>query len=261
MNTNAPEASSQQAIAVDENCFDSRKWLDYFQENKRTRPVFDLSGEVSLEPKLRDPLIRSLQRFQIGETGDGKHLRKYARKLADPVYMQCVDLFIREEQVHGQILAEVVLSAGGTLLSWHWTDVAFILLRRILGLKTEILILLIAEVVGKCFYKCVADCVDDARLQEVFAVIVVDEIAHLQFHAEFLSFRLEKLPWFVRIFAHYAWCIIFHSACLVFIIDHRQTLEALNVSPAEFIAKCSKDFQRGAAIAFSRHEKSGRSAV
>ncbi len=255
MSIKAPDSAAAAVTTVNPNCFDSSKWLEYFQENKRTRPVFDLSQEIDLNEKLRGPLIRSLQRFQIGETGDGKHLRKYANCIGDPGYLQCVDLFIREEQVHGQILAEVILCAGGTLLSWHWTDVAFILLRRLLGLKTEILILLIAEVIGKCFYKCIADKIENACLSEVFAVIVFDEIAHLQFHAEFLSYRFERHSWWVKYFAHYIWCMIFHSACFVFIADHRLALEALGIAPADFIARCSREFQRCAVTAFSRvHE-------
>lgn len=252
MSIKAASASDTIPALESRDTFNSKKWLDYFEENKRTRPVFDLSQDFVIEEPLRAPLIRSLQRFQIGETGDGKHLRKYAEKVNDATYSQCVNLFIREEQVHGQILAEVILSANGSLLSWHWTDVAFILLRRMLGLKTEILILLIAEVIGKVFYKCVADKIGNEKLSEVFAVIVIDEIAHLQFHSEFLSFKFERHSWLIRCVTHYIWCLIFQTACFVFVVDHRKALEALGVNPALFIAMCSKEFQRSAVICLGR---------
>lgn len=239
------------SVIPDKGDFDSAKWLSYFLENKRTRPIFALPPDIELEDAIKTPLIRSLQRFQIGETGDGKHLRKFASRANDADYCLCVDLFVREEQSHGQLLGEVVLALGGTLLSWHWTDVAFILLRRLLGLKTEILILQIAEIIGKCFYKCVADKIENDTLKEVFSVIVLDEIAHMHFHSEFLAKQLGSLPWIGRALVHYGWSVIFNTACLVFVLDHKLSLEALEVSQSEFISRCSKEFHRSARIVFS----------
>ncbi|MBY0548589.1 MAG: hypothetical protein K2W95_15065 [Candidatus Obscuribacterales bacterium] len=243
-------ATEDQSVALDKDGFDSAKWLSYFIANKRTRPIFSLPPDLELDEQIKLPLIRSLQRFQIGETGDGKHLRKFASRANDADYSRCVDLFIREEQSHGQLLGEVVLSLGGTLLTWHWTDVAFIFLRRILGLKTEILILQIAEIIGKCFYKCVADKVENETLREVFSVIVLDEIAHMHFHSEFLAKQLGTLSWMTRVVVHYAWCVIFNTACFVFILDHKASLDALGISSSEFVARCSKEFHRSARIAF-----------
>src|SRR5262249_4075085 len=96
--------------------------------------------EPNVSQELRGPLINSLQRFQIGETGEGKHLRKHARTLNDPMYEECIDLFIKEEQFHARVLAQMIQSLDGTLLTWHWTDLAFIGLRRVMHLKTEVFI-------------------------------------------------------------------------------------------------------------------------
>lgn len=237
-------------LVVAETSFDSQMWLNYFQENKRLRADIRIPVEISIEESKRAPLMRSLQRFQIGETGDGRHLRKYASRLVkDPIYSQCVDLFIKEEQRHATMLAQVIIAMNGTLLSWHWSDVVFILLRRVLGLKTELLILLIAEVVGKCFYKCVADEIEDPAVKDLFALIVLDEIAHLDFHATFLCDQLANYHWLLKCTVYYFWCIIFYTACFVFVIDHRTALAALNVPAVDFINKCSTVFHRASAQA------------
>lgn len=250
----SPQAiDSQQAklLAPEEIIFSPKEWLSYYQHNKSLRMLVQLPDEIAIDDELRIPLIKSLQRFQIGETGDGKHLKKFAKKIGDPDYMQCIDLFIKEEQAHGQTLAEVIRSLDGNLITWHWTDLVFILLRRMLGLKTEIFILLIAEVVGKCFYKAVADKIKNEKLREIFSLIVLDEIAHLSFHSQFLFTQLKSKSTFKKALVHYVWSVIFYTACFVFVLDHGKTLNALGLSSAEFIERCSREFNRSAICVFS----------
>ncbi len=222
--------------------FDASQWRLYFEENRKMRPAVKLPNEIVLDQAVQAPLIRSLQKFQIGETGEGHHLRKYAKSYGDADYVKCVDMFIKEEQSHAQILSQVILNMNGNLMSWHWTDVVFTVLRRLLHLKTELLILLIAEVIGKCFYKYIVDKVNNKSLEEVFSLIVLDEIMHLKFHTEFLSEQLRPYPWIVKHIVHYVWCMIFYTACFAFVTDHRKALAALNISSGEFIATCSKTF-------------------
>jgi len=236
--------------------FSSAHWLSYFQDNKSSRTVITLPQELAVPQSTRLPLIRSLQRFQIGETGEGKHLRKYASRLNDAQYEECIDLFIKEEQFHARVLAQIIAALDGTLLSWHWTDLAFIVLRRTLGIKTEILILLIAEIIGKCFYRVCADGLKDRMLSDAFSLIVLDEIGHLEFHCNFLGSRLAPLPRPLRRCVFWVWRLIFYVACFVFIADHRATLKALNVTPGKFMADCATTYRRAAVRALSLAESS-----
>lgn len=251
MNSFVPEAAGSYTLELPGIApFDSNLWLRYFEENKKLRSAVRLPEQIQLAEALRLPLIKSLQRFQIGETGDGRHLRQFAKRTKDPVYLQCIDLFVKEEQSHGQMLAEVIASIDGRLISWHWTDLAFIFLRRLFRLKTEVFILLIAEIIGKCFYRAVADKVGNQQLSNVFAFIVCDEIAHLRFHSEFLNLQMQNYPWALKCFIHYCWSMIFYTACFVFVLDHKETLTALEVPTAEFMASCSREFQRSARCSF-----------
>jgi hypothetical protein len=231
--------------------FSAESWLKYFEHNRASRPVLHLAETLSFPDTLRLPLIRSLQRFQVGETGEGKHLRRFARTLKDPAYERCIDLFIKEEQSHARILAEMIAALDGTLLTWHWSDVAFIGLRRMLHLKTEVFVLLIAEVIGKCFYLQCARAIPNERMAAAFSLIVLDEIAHLEFHAEFLELHLRKAPDAIRYFIYWCWAALFYAAMLVFVLDNRKALDALNMSPRDFVRECSKTFNRAATKALT----------
>ena len=229
---------------IDSEDFSSERWLLYFQQNKENRVALRFQSAVAVPAVLRPPLIRSLQRFQIGETGEGKFLRRFAKRTGDEHYEQCIDLFIKEEQSHARMLAEVIAVLDGTLLSWHWSDAAFIVLRRMLGLKTELFILLIAEIVGKCFYSQVARHIGDRRLCDAFSLMVLDEVAHLEFHCDFLRTRLQNIPAPGRALICWLWSVLFYAAALVFVLDHGETLIALHSSKQEFLAECTRTFQR-----------------
>jgi hypothetical protein len=228
------------------SAFSPAQWLSYFQDNKQARIEISFPRELDISPAVRTPLIRSLQRFQIGETGEGKHLKKYATTTKDSTYEECIDLFIKEEQYHARVLAQMIQSMDGMLLSWHWSDLAFIVLRRMLGLKTELFILLIAEIIGKCFYRACADKLENRLLSDSFSLIVLDEIGHLEFHSSFLHEQMKAFPVWVRQIVHYIWSMMFFTACIVFVADHKRTLNALNVMPKDFITDCSNTFHRAA---------------
>lgn len=239
-------AVSTPSIEETTDTYSSSYWLWYFQTNREERVHITFPSDMTaeIEQSVRLPLIRSLQRFQIGETGEGKHLRKYARNTGDKLYEEAIDLFIKEEQFHARVLAEMIQAIDGTLLSWHWTDLAFIALRRMFGLKTELFILLIAEIVGKCFYKACAEKLTSPIMCSAFSLLVLDELGHLEFHCSFLRNQMSRFPPTVRRFVHCAWCMIFFTACFVFIADHAKSLAALNVTSKDFLLDCSKTFYR-----------------
>jgi len=222
--------------------FDSGVWLKYFETNKSNRSVQNFSGKPSLEPALRPSLIYTLQRFQVGETGDGNHLRDYAQTTGDDAYMMCIDMFVKEEQEHARLLAQVIQSMEGNLIKWHWTDAAFVSLRRLLGLNTEILVLYIAEIIGKSFYRVVRDNCADSSLSELFDQIVHDELGHLEFHCQYLVAKLGKMSAPVKSVMVLCWGFLFYSASCVFIIDNRDALAKLKMPMLSFLQECSKIF-------------------
>lgn len=237
------ELCETSTLAPGNDSFSSDRWLAYFKENKLSCPNIVIPDSVKVSNELREPLIHSLQRFQIGETGEGKHLKKFASKMNDPVYEQCIDMFIKEEQHHARVLAQMIASMDGTLLTWHWSDLVFIGLRRLMHLKTEIFVLLIAEVIGKCFYRVCSAHLEDPLLSDAFSLIVLDELGHLEFHCGFLRNQFQNSPPAVKKFVLYAWAALFYCACFVFVADHKSALNKLNVPPRQFLKECSNTFR------------------
>jgi rubrerythrin len=228
-----------------------KSWLKYFEFNREHRHEIPWSLSVTVASEMRAPLIHSLQRFQVGESGEGRHLRKQAATTNDPAYIAAIDLFIKEEQEHARLMAEILRQLDARLLQHHWSDACFILLRRLFGLNQELLVLLMPEMIAKRFFRALHDGSTDPVLRAVFAQIMHDEEGHLAFHIEFLQRALTGLSVLSRIFQRTVWRFFFRAACLVVMWDHRGILRAVGVSPAKFWWDCGLIFDEVSAGIFS----------
>jgi len=185
---------------------------------------------AGLAPAQAALLAGSLARFQIGETGEGRIVRELAASGLpglDHDHGRAFALLIKEEGRHARILALAVRALGGRLLATTWTKRTFELVRRLLGVRLEVLVLLCAEVVGIAFYSLLAARLAGSALGAALAQIAGDERAHREFHRDF--FRRQAPPgprrWlFEATFA--AGCQV---ALLVVLCDHRRTLRALGI--------------------------------
>ncbi len=228
-----------------------RTWLNYFQGNRKNRVPVPWERGIDIDSSLRRPLVRSLQKFQIGESGDGRRLRRHAAATGDPVYAAAIDLFIREEQEHARLLGELLRLLDAPLLTNHWSDNCFILLRHLFGLRQELMVLLLPEMIAKCYFCALRDGTDDSLLRAVAGQIALDEEGHLAFHVDYLRRAFESMSFSRRILAQVLWRVAFRATCLAVLLDHRPLLRAVGLPPGGFWRDCGGIFDEVAASIFS----------
>jgi hypothetical protein len=234
--------------------FDARAWLAYFMANAVAQhPPLRWDAPLTFDARLCAPLARSLQRFQVGEQGDGLHLRSAAARTRDPAYAQAIELFVREEQGHSRLLAQVLARLGAPVLAHHWSDACFVFLRRRAGLRLEVLVLLVAELIAQHYYPTLRDgVVDDAALHAVFAQIAQDEEGHVAFHCAYLHSALAPLPWVARSAIRRGWRLLFRVTCLAVLLDHWGALRAVGETPSGFWRGCGRRFEHAVARIFTQ---------
>jgi hypothetical protein len=214
-------------------------WVEYFTQNRARRPALATEPLGSLAEPLRRALVRSLQRFEVGERGAGRHLLGAARAEGNEAYAQAMEFFVQEEAGHARCLAQAIRALGGTPLRGHWTDACFVGLRRLAGLRTELFVLLTAELIGLHYYRVLRDGIAEPQLQTLFADIVRDEEAHILFHCEALHWLLADLPRPARALVAAAWQTFSEAVSLVVALDHRALLAQLGSPPPTFLAACA----------------------
>ncbi|WP_344935549.1 ferritin-like domain-containing protein [Actinoplanes nipponensis] len=180
-------------------------------------------------------MIRSVQRFQAGEDGDGTSLIAAAARAGDPIYLAAVRLFVAEEQSHAVRLANVLRYAGAAPIGGHWTDTVFVLVRRGGGLRLELLTLMLAEVVALRYYRALRDGSGDAYVADVAGRILADEERHVPFHLDRLRQGFAPTPLAGRVAAAGGWWVLMTGAVLVVALDHGSALRALGVTRRRFV--------------------------
>ena len=213
-------------------------WRRYF-ENRRARPLPDLSRAArGIPPEWLPALRRSLAIFQLGESKGGRLAEQIDHVRLDGVdddYRAAVKLFVAEEQRHGEVLAAAVEALGGQLLADNWTETLFVGLRRRVGVRGKLLVLLAAEVVGLAFYRTVAGRLPAGPLRRALAEIDDDEVAHLAFHRDFFATQLDSPA--ARAAGAALWWLVAVGAGVAVAVDHRRTFRALETPPREIVER------------------------
>ncbi|MDF6103118.1 hypothetical protein [Gordonia hongkongensis] len=83
---------------------ESGNWSEGFRVRAAQRSE-GADPQWSAGSRLDPAIVRSLQKFQVGESGDGAHLIANAAAAGDRDYEAAVRLFVAEEQNHARILA------------------------------------------------------------------------------------------------------------------------------------------------------------
>jgi len=228
-----------------------QSWLNYFEHNRKNCPPVPWENGIYVEPHLRAPLIRSLQKFQLGESGEGRKLKRHAKETSDAIYAAAIDLFIKEEQEHARLMEKILRALNAPLIEKNWSDRCFIFTRQLFGLHQELMVLLLPEMIAKRYFRALHDGTRDVILRAVFSQIAQDEDGHLAFHIEFLRRAFEKMSFTGKIFALVVWRIAFRATCVAVILDHRAVLRAIGMKPRQFWNDCGQIFDEVAAGIFS----------
>ncbi len=174
-------------------------------------------------------------------------MRRHAATTGDRDYVECIDLFIKEEQEHSRMQARILFALGAPLLRRHWSNSCFVQLRRLFGLEEELCVLLVPEMIAQRYFRALRDGTCDSGLRAVFGQIVSDEDGHVSFHVDFLRRRFAATSLARRAFLRAAWRTIFRGACLVMLWDHGSALRAVGVSRTAFWWDCGLIFDEIAA--------------
>jgi hypothetical protein len=153
-------------------------------------------------------MLRSLQEFQLGETGEGRvahEIDHVSWPGVDSDLRALIKLWVREEGRHARILGIMVKELGGSLLEHHWSTRGFTWLRRLFGVRFKLLVALVAEVAGTVVYGLLSRAMAPCPLALALRELEHDERAHLQFQSElfgmlgrsWLAYLLIQTTWFM----------------------------------------------------------------
>ncbi|MBO0922127.1 ferritin-like domain-containing protein [Cellulomonas sp. zg-ZUI222] len=230
-------------------------WLTYYRRNPerqaRLEAAIDWSEPTPLTGPERAAIARSLQRFELGESGDGAVLLAKAERAGDPTYLAALELFVAEEQRHSALFGQALAHLGWPPLTSHWSDAAFTALRRALGLRTEVALFLVAEAVALHYFTALRDGCRDPQVARMAVRILADEEEHVRFQVHRLHDGLADLPAPARWGVRALWWPVALGAAVVVTVDHRAALRACGVRPATFLGRALRSFAEASHLALT----------
>ncbi len=204
-------------------------WLAHF-EAQRTRPLPSTSGPHGLSPVSARALARSLAGLQLGETGEGRiahEIERYADPGIDDDYRAALRLLVREEGRHAHVLGCALVALEAEPLRRHWTATLFVSARRLMGVRTKLLVLFAAEVIAAVMYGAFVVHLPDSDLRRALAQIQADEEQHVLFHADLFA-RVSRTRMSRLMFATAAW-VVTAAALASVTLDHLTALRTLGI--------------------------------
>jgi len=178
-------------------------------------------------------------------------IRSPKLSVGEAAYETAIDLFIKEENEHARLMALILQKLEAPLLRHHWSDGCFVFLRRLFGLNSEILVLLMPEMIAKRYFRALHDGFSDPTLRAVCSQILHDEQGHVAFHTHFLHEAFRSMPVLLRAALRTLWRLVYRMACLVVLVDHRAILRGAGLSLTAFWWDCGLIFDEVAAGIFS----------
>jgi len=223
-------------------------WVQHFEQNEHAHAKADAAiafeDGCDIPDSVRHPLIESVRRFQLGESGDGEQLLRKAARAGDLDYLRAAELFVAEEQQHAALLLRLLGHLDGESMRRHWSDTVFVRLRRLMGLRTELMVLTVAEVVALSYYAGLANAGPDGVVRAVAARIVADEHPHVRFQQDRLRAGFAESRVGARALAFAFWWLTAIGATIVVAFDHGPLLDAIGYRRRRFIRDVLADFAK-----------------
>ncbi len=249
----ASSVCSTAAVVTTPTATRAGTWRRRFDERADRHADVRAVDAAPLDRQTARLLGPSLAIFQLGESGTGEHLFEAARRAGtDDDYRRSLARFVGEEQEHARMLGLILDAMGEPRRRRHWSDGAFVLIRRAHSLRTEVLVLMVAEVVALSYYRALADGKGAPDLADVFERIHADEVVHVAFHSETLPHQLRRFSRPVHALVRLAWSTLVVGAAAVVVKDHGRLLAHVGVARRRFLRQVLSDREQVAATLFRR---------
>lgn len=225
---------------------DLRIWLNHFEYHaEHPRRVPGGLPDV-LMPGERRLIADSIATFQLGEASAGGTLLAAVRRFAGahqiPELVKLMELFVREEQRHAELLREFMQSHDIPQKSRDWTDRVFRVLRRLAGFELYLHVLISAELIGNVYYRALEAATECRRLKVLCRTLVCDELAHVGFESQLMRALAGRRPAVLRLSMGLAHRAFFMATAGVVWLTHRRVLSGAGHDVRTFLRACRAQY-------------------
>ncbi len=223
------------------------KWIHHFNRNRQNRPEPDWAAPVTLPPAMLASVRRSVEQFRLGDGGGPASLIAHDAdrfRGRTPEWQAIVDLWFAEEAEHARLLGCAVRRLGGRIITSHWSFTAFCLCRRVLGVRFELQVLTLTELVSTAYYRLLRNHSPDGPLAAMCELILRDEAGHVAFQRDRLTDAGCPKPGWRGAGWRIQFLLFGYAAGTMLWINHAPALKAIGGSRGEYYAEVARQLTR-----------------
>lgn len=223
------------------------KWIDYFNRNRLNRREPDWDAPKAVPPEMLRPFLRSLEQFRLGDGGGPASLIAHDAQTfrgSTETIRTIVDLWFAEEAEHARLLGCAVKRFDGRNINSHWSFTAFCACRRWLGVRFELQVLLLTELVSTAYYRVLRAHSPDEPVAQMCDLILRDEAGHVAFHRERLADAGRSSVGIRGAFWQAQFWIFGHAAATMLWVNHGPCLTVIGGSRAEYFREVRRQLGR-----------------
>jgi len=223
------------------------KWIEHFKRNKQNRPEPDWSAPVSASRAVLAPLLKSVEQFRLGDGGGPASLIAFDRenfRSRTAEMRQIVDLWFAEEAEHARLLGCAVRRFNGRVITSHWSFTAFCFCRKIFGVKFELQVLTLTELVSTAYYKMLRQHSPDGPLAAMCELILRDEAGHVAFQRDRLMSSGCPKSGLRGIFWRIQFLLCGYAAGTMLWVNHAPCLKAIGGTRGSFYSEITRQMTR-----------------
>jgi 4-hydroxy-3-methylbut-2-enyl diphosphate reductase len=225
----------------------SRQWVRHFRTSAETPAEIPWDEPRRLSASERAAVLRSIQIFQLGESGGGSRLlraaEKYCQRSGDRHYVKALRLFVQEEQRHAELLALYLKRERTGLLSRQWTNGVFRRCRNVMGLELMLSVLLSAELMARVYYAALSRATEDPVLRALCSRILRDERWHVRFQCDHLEHMRANRPALMKMLTHWTERVGFRAVCVAVWLNHATVFRAAGTGFRAFWRKTGRELE------------------
>jgi len=226
----------------------SHEWYQYFSHNLQVQRI-NWEQSPQLNTRELETILPSLQAWQLGETSDGKNLlnacTRYAHTIDDPFYVKAMELFIKEEQKHGNNLGKYLDMAGQLRIQKNWGDSLFRWVRHLnTSMESWTIAVITVENSAQIFYQALKDATGCPLLKQICTDILIDEAPHIQFQQQRLTMIFQLKGKFSKALSFFCYKYFYIGTTLLIWMTHKKLFKAGGNSFRKYYHKMMFRFQK-----------------
>lgn len=254
----APDPRSLQDLNLE-------KWSEHFRRNAtdRTEPDWDNLNKW-MRPDLVKRLLPSLQQFELGDGGGPARLIAFNAerfKKRHPQLGAVIDAWFEEEKEHARLLAKAVDRFGGRHVKAHWSFSLFCRVRQLFGVRFELQVLLLTEIVSSAYYRVLKRHANDGPLKDMCSLINRDEAGHIAFHLDRLAAADQSVLGLRRKVWESQFWAMGYAAATVLWVNHGPCLIPLGAGTEEYYREVNEGISNFVTQLHRRAESSTTEAL